>query len=121
MARVIVVDDDPDIAELVGLRMKLDGHQVDIEHDGRAGLTRVLASPPDVLIVDWTLPGLTGRELCEQFRAEVPAATTWIVMLTARPLTEDERDGICADELIGKPFSPRMLSRQVRAALQREQ
>lgn len=120
MARVLVIDDDHDIAELVGLRMKLDGHDVEIAHDGQSGLRRALEAKPDVMIVDWTLPGLTGPEICERLRTTEAADQTWIIMLTARPLSEDEQNTIAADELLTKPFSPRALSQHVSAALNRE-
>ncbi|MGH8862490.1 MAG: response regulator transcription factor [Jatrophihabitantaceae bacterium] len=119
MARILVIDDDSDIAALVGLKLELDGHSVDIEEDGSDGLARAQAVRPDVLIVDWTLPGLTGPEICAQLRSDPAMSETWMIMLTARPLDEDGIAQTGADEVVAKPFSPRKLSERVTAALDR--
>jgi DNA-binding response OmpR family regulator len=119
MARILVIDDDSDIAALVGLRLELDGHIVSIEPDGTSGLARVQQDRPDVLIVDWSLPGLTGPEICAKLRADTAMNTMWVIMLTARPLGDDGLAETGADELVPKPFSPRYLSQRVSAALAR--
>jgi len=119
MARILVIDDDSDIAALVGLKLELDGHSVDIEADGTSGLARAQADRPDIVIVDWTLPGLTGPEICARLRADTSMDGTWVIMLTARPLTEQGASETGADEVIAKPFSPRNLSARVTAALAR--
>jgi DNA-binding response OmpR family regulator len=119
MARILVIDDDADIAALVGLKLELDGHAVSIEDDGRRGLDRAKADRPDVVIVDWTLPTLTGPEICEELRADRALDSTWLIMLTARPLGDIGPDQVGADEIVAKPFSPRKLSERVSAALQR--
>ena len=119
MARILVIDDDVDIAELVGLKLKRDGHAVDIECDGRSGLARAQCARPDIIIVDWTLPGLTGPEICSQLRTDPAMDDTWMIMLTARPLGADGLAQTGADELMSKPFSPRDLSERVSTALAR--
>ncbi len=119
MARILVIDDDNDIASLVGLKLELDGHTVAIEADGRSGLAHVQQDPPDVLIVDWTLPGLTGPEICAQLRAESALDGVWVIMLTARPMDDASLEQTGADEVLAKPFSPRHLSERVSAALAR--
>jgi DNA-binding response OmpR family regulator len=119
MARILVIDDDSDIAALVGMKLELDGHTVHIESDGLGGLARAEADRPDLLIVDWTLPGLTGPEICAQLRANPEMDAIWLIMLTARPLGSDEVAQIPADEVLTKPFSPRHLSERVRVALAR--
>ena len=119
MGRILVIDDDADISALVGLRLELDGHEVSIEQDGTSGLARAQQDRPDVLIVDWTLPGLTGPEICAKLRADPEMNAIWVIMLTARPLGADGLAQTGADELVAKPFSPRALSARVSAALAR--
>lgn len=119
MASILVIDDDTDIAELVALRMKLDGHEVEVVHNGSAGLEHALQNRPDVVIVDWTLPGLTGPQVCSELRAQLPPGTIWTVLLTGLPLTESQARASGADEFVPKPFSPRTLSQRVGAALAR--
>lgn len=117
MARILVIDDDTDIAALVGLKLELDGHAVVTETDGLKGLERARSDRPDIVIVDWTLPGLSGPEICAQLRADRSFDDIWVIMLTARPLAEN--DDVGADEVLAKPFSPRVLSARVTAALER--
>ena len=119
MASILVIEDDSDIASLVGLKLELDGHSVVIEADGASGLERAKADRPDVVIVDWTLPGLTGPEICAQLRTDPHLRATWLIMLTARALGQDSLAETRADELMSKPFSPRKLSARVTAALAR--
>ena len=119
MARILVIDDDTDIAALIGLKLELDGHAVETEQDGAAGLARAQADPPDLIIVDWTLPSLTGPEICARVRDDPALAKTWLIMLTARHLDDDALAGTRADEVVAKPFSPRNLSERVNAALSR--
>lgn len=119
MARILVIDDDEDIAALVGMKLELAGHTVHIEGDGTSGLARAQRERPEVLIVDWTLPGLTGPQICARLREDPAMSATWMIMLTARPLGEHGLAQTGADELVAKPFSPRVLSERVSAALAR--
>jgi DNA-binding response OmpR family regulator len=119
MARILVIDDDNDIATLVGLKLEQDGHSVAIAGDGVSGLARLQQDPPDVLIVDWTLPGLTGPEICAAMRADRQLRDIWVIMLTARPMDDLTFGQSGADEVVPKPFSPRHLSERVSAALAR--
>lgn len=119
MAQILVIDDDTDIAALVGLKLELDGHTVVTEADGLMGLERARTERPDVVIVDWTLPGLSGPEICARLREDAAMESTWVIMLTARPLADDALDQLDADEVVAKPFSPRNLSERVAAALDR--
>lgn len=118
MSRVLVVEDEPMVAEVVERYLRRDGHDVTLSFDGRDGLDRFLASPPDLVILDMMLPRLDGETVCREMRAisDVP-----IIMLTARG---DERDrlrglDLGADDYISKPFSPRELAARARAVLRR--
>jgi two-component system, OmpR family, alkaline phosphatase synthesis response regulator PhoP len=121
MRRALVVEDDPDIVELVTLYLSKEGFSVDSVADGREALLRVRASRYDLLILDLQLPGLDGLSLCAQIRREGNARTVPVVMLTARG---DETDRIVglemgADDYVTKPFSPKELVARVRALFRR--
>ena len=117
-ARVLVVEDDSTVAEVVTRYLAREGFQVETIADGPSALDYTLASPPDLLVLDLMLPGLDGLELCRRVRA---VASVPIVMLTARG---DETDRVVglelgADDYIAKPFSPRELTARVKAVLRR--
>jgi DNA-binding response OmpR family regulator len=121
MRRALVVEDDPDIVELVTLYLSDEGFAVDSVGDGREALQRVRGTPYDLLILDLQLPGLDGLSLCAQLRREGSARDVPVVMLTARG---DETDRIVglemgADDYVVKPFSPRELVARVRALFRR--
>jgi len=118
-ARILVVDDDKKIVDLVALYLKRDGYQVLVAYDGPQALALTRQEQPDLIILDLMLPGMDGLSLCRTLRAEgnrVP-----IIMLTARTLEEDKLIGLDlgADDYVTKPFSPRELMARVRAVLRR--
>ena len=118
--RVLVIDDDPNVAEVVATYLEREGAIVEVRGDGRAGLDAALADPPDLVVLDLMLPELDGLEVCRQLQALAPVP---IVMLTAKG---DETDRIIglehgADDYVGKPFSPRELVARVKAVLRRSQ
>ncbi|MEZ5203313.1 MAG: response regulator transcription factor [Acidimicrobiales bacterium] len=118
--RVLVIDDDPNVAEVVATYLEREGAIVEVRGDGRAGLDAALADPPDLVVLDLMLPELDGLEVCRQLPALAPVP---IVMLTAKG---DETDRIIglelgADDYVGKPFSPRELVARVKAVLRRSQ
>ncbi|MBW8481763.1 response regulator transcription factor [Actinomadura parmotrematis] len=116
--RVLVVDDDPTVAEVVARYLTRDGHAVECLADGRRALARALADPPDLVVLDLMLPGLGGLEVCRRLRA---ASAVPIVMLTALGAETDRLAGleIGADDYVTKPFSPRELALRVRSVLRR--
>ena len=121
MRRALVVEDDPDIVELVTLYLSKEGFAVDSVGDGREALARARGTRYELLILDLQLPGLDGLSLCAQLRAEGSAKNAAVVMLTARG---DETDRIVglemgADDYIVKPFSPKELVARVRALFRR--
>jgi DNA-binding response OmpR family regulator len=116
--RVLVVDDDRTVAEVVTRYLAQEGFEVDAMHDGRAALDRALADPPDLVVLDLMLPGVDGLEFCRRLRALAPVP---VVMLTARGGEVDRIVGLelGADDYVAKPFSPRELVARVRAVLRR--
>ena len=116
--RVLVVDDDRTLTDVVTRYLVRDGFTVEVVHDGAVALERALAEPPDLVVLDLMLPGMGGLEVCRRLRALAPVP---VVMLTAK---SDETDRIVglelgADDYVTKPFSPRELAARVRAVLRR--
>jgi DNA-binding response OmpR family regulator len=116
--RVLVVDDDPAVADVVRRYLIRDGHAVECVHDGYEALRRVAEAPPDLVVLDLTLPGMDGLEVCRRLRACWPIP---VVMLTARGGETDRLVGFetGADDYVTKPFSPRELALRVRSVLRR--
>jgi DNA-binding response OmpR family regulator len=118
--RVLVVDDDPTVAEVVARYLLRDGHEVECVPDGRTALDRALETPPDLVVLDLMLPGMDGLEVCRLLRERSPVP---VVMLTALGEESDRLAGLelGADDYIVKPFSPRELALRVRSVLRRAQ
>ncbi|MGH3085705.1 MAG: response regulator [Rubrobacteraceae bacterium] len=118
MAKILVVDDEPNIREVVGLYLSRDGHSIVSASDGEAALEMYRRTGPDLVVLDLMLPGLGGIEVCRRIQAErrVP-----LIMLTARGEEEDRIVGlgVGADDYVVKPFSPRELAARVAAVLRR--
>jgi DNA-binding response OmpR family regulator len=117
--KVLVIEDDKDIAHLVELHLKDAGFEVSLAHDGNSGLEQALSNPYDLIVLDLMLPGLDGLDLCRRIRAKSPY--TPILMLTARSSELDRVLGLelGADDYVTKPFSiPELLAR-VRALFRR--
>ncbi len=117
-ARILVVDDDANVAEVVTRYLEREGFEVETVSDGRVALDRALADPPDLVVLDLMLPGMDGLEVCRRLRALAPVP---VIMLTARG---DEADRVIglelgADDYVAKPFSPKELVARVRAVLRR--
>lgn len=117
-ARVLIVEDDPTVAEVVARYLLREGYQVEAVADGAVGLERALADPPDLVVLDLMLPTLGGLELCRRLRAVIPVP---VIMLTARGEEADRIAGLDlgADDYVTKPFSPRELTARVKAVLRR--
>jgi DNA-binding response OmpR family regulator len=116
--RILVVDDDANVAEVVERYLRREGFEVETVHDGRVALDRALADPPDLVVLDLMLPGIDGLDVCRRLRALAPVP---VIMLTARG---DEADRVVglelgADDYVAKPFSPKELVARVRAVLRR--
>ena len=116
--KIVVVEDEPTIADAVAARLRADGHTVLVASDGLEGVALCRRERPDLVVLDLMLPGLDGYEVCRQVQAERPVP---VLVLTARG---DETDVVVglrmgADDYVTKPFSPRELSARVDALLRR--
>src|SRR5882672_10170841 len=116
--RIVVVDDDPTVADVVGRYLVRDGHTVECIHDGHEALRRIAEQRPDLVVLDLMLPGIDGLEVCRRLRERWPIP---VVMLTALGDETDRLAGfeLGADDYVTKPFSPRELALRVRSVLRR--
>jgi DNA-binding response OmpR family regulator len=121
VTRILVVEDDRDIAQLVGRYLEKAGFRVELLASGRDAIAALADRPPDLLILDLMLPGVDGLEICRVARAHERTAMIPIIMLTARAEESERIAGLelGADDYIGKPFSPNELVARVRALLRR--
>lgn len=121
MPKVIIIEDDQDIAGLVEHYLAADGFRVSIVADGAEGLKRVKASPPDLVILDLMLPGMDGLDVCKALRAAPATSALPILMLTAKGEESDKVIGLelGADDYLTKPFSPKELVARVKSLLRR--
>ena len=121
MPRVLVVDDDLDIRELIALRLRKDGHDVSVVGDPVEALAQASESGYDLAILDWTMPQMDGGELCARLRAEpgLQAAPILVVTAHADPLTRERALGAGASEYLPKPFTLSELATVVRELLDR--
>ena len=117
-ARVLIIEDDPNVAEVVGRYLMREGYEVEIASDGAAGLERALSDPPELVVLDLMLPNLGGLEVCRRIRAAAPVP---VIILTALGEEADRIVGLelGADDYVAKPFSPRELTARVKAVLRR--
>ncbi|HET7652288.1 MAG TPA: response regulator transcription factor [Acidimicrobiales bacterium] len=117
-SRILMVDDDPTVSDVVGRYLRREGYAVESVADGRVALQRATEDPPDLVLLDLMIPGVDGLEVCRRLRAILPVP---VIMLTARG---DEADRVLglelgADDYVAKPFSPRELVARVKAVLRR--
>jgi two-component system, OmpR family, alkaline phosphatase synthesis response regulator PhoP len=121
MSRILVVEDDADIADLVKRYLLKGGFEVDVRGSGRDALTAIASHPPDLLVLDLMLPQINGLEICRMVRSDEKTATIPIIMVTARGEESDRIAGLDlgADDYLPKPFSPGELVARVRALLRR--
>ncbi len=120
-AHILLVEDEVKLARFIELELETEGYRVSVAHDGMLGLSLARESEPDLAVLDWMLPGLTGIELCRRLRAtgnKIP-----VILLTARDEVGDRVTGLDAgaDDYVVKPFSIEELLARIRAHLRRTQ
>ncbi len=123
MARILVIDDDDLLTELVSFTLEAHGHEVATAADGETGLDLAMREPVDLVVLDGILPGLDGLEVLRQLRGEPRTAGLPVIMLSAR---KDERDvvgglSLGAEDYLVKPFIPEELAVRIDKTLQRAQ
>lgn len=118
VARIVVVEDETELAAAIAARLRSDGHVVEVAGDGPRAVDLVIASRPDAVVLDLMLPGFDGLEVCRQIQRDRPVP---VIMLTARGSETDLVVGleVGADDYLSKPFSMRELTARVRALLRR--
>lgn len=121
MAKILIVEDNADLADNVKQWLEMEQHSVDVCNDGVSGLAHLRTYDYDVIIMDWAMPQMTGIEVLKQFRSL--GGITPVLMLTGRRSLDDKEEGLDsgADDYLTKPFEMREMSARVRALLRRSQ
>ena len=119
--KILIIEDDSDISELVQYNLEREGYQVHTAIDGYIGLNQAVQLKPNLIVLDLMLPGLDGLSVCRQLRAEPATGGIPIIMLTAKGEESDIVVGLemGADDYVTKPFSPKELLARVRAVMRR--
>ena len=120
-ASILVVEDEPAIQELISYNLELAGHQVRRAESAEGAMAMVRAALPDMVVLDWMLPGMSGIDFVRWLRADRRTQAVPLIMLTARAEEQDKLSGLesGADDYLTKPFSPRELVARVKAVLRR--
>ena len=118
---ILIVEDENEIAQLVKIFLEQEGFRCRLCGDGLAALAEVERQPPDLIVLDWMIPGLDGLEVCARVRRQTGPKDPFILMLTAKGEEVDRIIGLStgADDYLVKPFSPKELVVRVRALLRR--
>ena len=121
--RILIVEDEPAIAEVLEYNLKKEGFQVDLESRGDTALNRIRTDLPDLILLDLMLPGLDGLEVCRMIQRDQRTSSIPMVILTAKSEEVDRIVGLelGADDYITKPFSPREVVLRVKAVLRRSE
>ena len=121
MKNVLIVEDEKDLAELLAFNLEKEGYAATCIHDGKLGLERAVADPPDLILLDLMLPGLLGTEVCKALRKDQRTAHIPIIMITAKGDEIDRVVGfeVGADDYIVKPFSMREVTLRIKAVMRR--
>jgi two-component system phosphate regulon response regulator PhoB len=122
MSRILVVEDELAIAELIAINLRHAGHEVAIAADAEQACAEVDAVLPDLVVLDWMLPGQSGLTLARRWRADARTQALPVIMLTARGEESDKIAGLDAgaDDYLTKPFSTQELMARIRAVLRRK-
>ena len=121
MAKILIVEDEADIQELIAYNLERAGHRALRATSGEQAVALVREALPDLVIIDWMLPGMSGIELARLLKADKRSESVPLIMVTARSAEQDKLTGleIGADDYMTKPFSPRELIARVKAVLRR--
>ncbi len=120
-ASILVVEDEPSIQSLIEVNLRRAGHTVILASDAESARRTVQQALPDLVLLDWMLPGMSGIDFARQLRADARTRRLPIIMLTARAEERDKIEGldVGADDYVTKPFSPRELMARIKAVLRR--
>jgi two-component system, OmpR family, phosphate regulon response regulator PhoB len=123
MQRILIVEDERDIADLIGFNLLRAGYEIIKAHDGIEGTEVAMRERPDLILLDLMLPGRDGFSVFRELRRDPRTASTPVIMLTAKAQTEDRIQGLeaGADDYLTKPFSPKELMLRVQAILKRSE
>jgi len=118
---ILVVEDEPAIQELIAVNLSFAGHTIRRAHDAEQARSLINAELPDLIVLDWMLPGASGLSIARKLRADERTRHVPIIMLTAKGAEQDKLDGLeaGADDYITKPFSPKELLARIKAVLRR--
>ncbi|MDQ7070972.1 MAG: phosphate regulon transcriptional regulator PhoB [Rhodobacterales bacterium] len=121
--RILVIEDEPSQVEILRFNLRQEGFDVRVSMDGEEGVQEAIEDPPDLVLLDWMLPNLSGIEICRQLRRAKETREVPVIMLTARSEERDKIRGldIGADDYITKPYSIRELMARIHSALRRPQ
>ncbi len=120
-ATILVVEDEPTIQSLIEVNLRRAGHVVQLASDAESARRMVQEALPDLVLLDWMLPGMSGVDFARQLRGDARTRSLPIIMLTARAEERDKVEGleVGADDYVTKPFSPRELMARIKAVLRR--
>lgn len=122
-ARVLIVEDEPDISNLIQFHLQREGYLPQVAHSGRTALQAIEQQPPDLVVLDIMLPDVDGLEVCRKLKRQTATQQIPILMLSARGEESDIVVGLelGAEDYVTKPFSPRVLMARVKAVLRRRE
>lgn len=116
MTRILVADGNPDIRDLLMFKLSQEGFEAEVVNDGESALAAITADPPDLALLDVTMPGLTGIDVLRKVRDDERTQGVRVILLTDRS-QDDDVDATDADDYVIKPFSPRELLTRVHSVL----
>ena len=121
MQKILIVEDEPDMADLVAFKLDRAGFNTVVAHDGISGLERAWTEAPDLILLDLMLPGKDGLSVFKDLRRDARTSQIPVIMLTAKAQTEDRIEGLKAgaDDYLTKPFSPKELILRIQSVLRR--